>query len=128
VVERRNDLIRQSAGIGIITSVVALGHPPAHPVGVSVRTLDADAGGREHLERTVENPLMRSTVRAFVLSAVGLGFTLSLTGCGNQNESSMAETKGTAAPDAPKTQADFYKQQQALGEQAKKNGAAPKTK
>jgi hypothetical protein len=95
-----------------------------------VRTLVADAGGREHLERTVENPLMRSIVRALVLSAVGLGLTLSLAGCGNQNEGSMAETKGTAAPNAPKTQAEFFKQQQALAEQAKaKNGgAAPKTK
>jgi hypothetical protein len=115
--------------IGIITSVIGLGHPPAHPVEVCARTLVADAGGREHLERTFENPLMRSIVRALVLPAVGLGLTLSLTGCGNQNEASMGDTKGVAAPDAPKTQAEFFKQQQALAEQAKKNGgAAPKTK
>ncbi len=65
---------------------------------------------------------MRSVLRTLVLSVAGISLVLAMAGCGGDNESSMAATKGVAPPNAPKTQADFYKQQQEL----KKEGT-PKT-
>ncbi len=58
---------------------------------------------------------MASVIASFLAGA--------LAGCGaGPNESDMADTKGTVAPDAPKSQSDYYHQQQA------KAGAKPKAK
>jgi hypothetical protein len=70
---------------------------------------------------------MRSVSRFPIVSAVVLGFILPLVGgCNDSNEASMAGTKGVAAPDAPKNQAEYYKQQKALAQPAK--GKAPAAK
>ena len=57
---------------------------------------------------------MRLMKRFVMFSAVMLSFTLPMAGCGNENEKSMAGTKGTAAPDAPKSQAEFFNQQKSM--------------
>lgn len=45
---------------------------------------------------------------------IALALVFSLPGCGaGPNDGGVSDTKGTAAPDAPKSQAEFYKQQQA---------------
>jgi hypothetical protein len=62
---------------------------------------------------------MRSILRALIVPAVGIGIALPMAGCGNPNENSMAGTKGTAAPNAPKTQAEFYNQQKSVAPPAK---------
>ena len=63
---------------------------------------------------------MRTVVRFPIVSAVVLGLALPLGGCNSDsNEASMAGTKGVAAPNAPKSQADFYNQQKAQAQQAK---------
>ena len=69
---------------------------------------------------------MRSLPRFAIIPAVALGFALPMAGCSNENDASMAGTKGTAAPDAPKTQADFYKQQQAQIKSLPGKAAQPK--
>jgi hypothetical protein len=69
---------------------------------------------------------MRFVCRFVVVPAFVLGLVLPLGGCGDSNEASMAGTKGTAAPNAPKTQAEFYNQQKALEKPAK--GKAPGVK
>jgi len=56
---------------------------------------------------------MRSFPRFVSIPVVALGFALPMAGCSNENDASMAGTRGTAAPDAPKSQAQFYEQQQA---------------
>jgi hypothetical protein len=69
---------------------------------------------------------MRSVSRFPIVSAVVLGFLLPLGGCNDSNEASMAGTKGVAAPDAPKNQAEYYKQQKALAQPAKGKSPAAK--
>jgi hypothetical protein len=70
---------------------------------------------------------MRAILRFPIVAAVVLGLVLPLGGCNSDsNEASMAGTKGVAAPNAPKSQAEFYKQQKALEKPAK--GTAPAAK
>jgi len=69
---------------------------------------------------------MKDVLRLLVPAAGGLCLCLLLSGCsGSPNEEGMAGTKGVAPANAPKSQAEFYKQQQEAAAQAKK-GAAPK--
>jgi hypothetical protein len=62
---------------------------------------------------------MRFVLRFPIVSAVVLGIILPLGGCSDSNEASMAGTKGVAPANAPKSEADFYKQQKAQAQQAK---------
>ena len=62
---------------------------------------------------------MRSIVRVLFLSIVAFLFVIALGGCGGSNEESMAGTKGAASDNAPKTQAEFFEQQQLLNKVAK---------
>ncbi|MHC5539143.1 hypothetical protein ACYOEI_13070 [Singulisphaera rosea] len=52
--------------------------------------------------------------RRFAGLALAFVIVCSLAGCGEgPNDGGVSQTKGTAAADAPKSQADFFKQQQA---------------
>ena len=66
---------------------------------------------------------MRAVLCSLIIPPVALVFALLLTGCNAGNESNMAETKGVAAPNAPKTQAEFYKQSQEIDKSAQKGRA-----
>lgn len=68
---------------------------------------------------------MARASRLWITAAVGLVFVLAGSGCGgNANEADVAGTKGVALPDAPKSQAEFFTQQNEL---LKKPGAAGKS-
>ena len=71
---------------------------------------------------------MRSIVRTLLLTAVGFSFVVALGGCGPNNEAGMEGTKGVAPANAPKSQAEFFKQQQELNKEAKVNLPSPKSK
>jgi hypothetical protein len=68
---------------------------------------------------------MRALGCSVFLAPVGLGLAL-LSGCSGDNESNMAETKGVAAANAPKTQAEYYKQQQEIEKAAQGKTRAKK--
>ena len=62
---------------------------------------------------------MRRIARGLILASVAFVLAFPLAGCqSSTNEESMAGTKGTAPPDAPKSQKEFYEQQKAAAEAA----------
>lgn len=66
---------------------------------------------------------MKFILRGLVAAMVVPCLAGALAGCGaGPNEGDVASTKGVAASNAPQSQADYYKQQQATG------GAKPKHK
>ncbi len=71
---------------------------------------------------------MRSIVRALLPGVVGFYFVVAQGGCGVNNEESMAGTKGVAPANAPKSQAEFFKQQQELSKKATPNAKSQKSK
>jgi hypothetical protein len=70
---------------------------------------------------------MKNVARILVSVGVGLCLALLFAGCNTDpNSDSMAGTKGVAAANAPKTQADYYKQQQEGNAQTKIGGTEKK--
>ena len=69
---------------------------------------------------------MRRIARILLLTSVAIVLALPLAGCNaSTNEESMAGTKGTAGPNPPTSQKEFYEQQKAAAEAA---GAGKKKK
>jgi hypothetical protein len=72
-----------------------------------------------------ENPIMMPTRRGLAAAVIALCAAGAPAGCApGPNEKEMAGTQGTAAADAPKSQADYYAQQQ----QQAKAGAKARAK
>ena len=64
---------------------------------------------------------MRRIARHLIVTSVALVLALPLTGCSNSstNEEAMKDTKGTAGPNPPASQKEFYEQQNAANPPAK---------
>ena len=62
---------------------------------------------------------MRRIARILTLTSVAFMLALPLTGCDSStNEEAMKGTKGTAGPNPPASQKEFYEQQKAAAETA----------
>jgi len=71
---------------------------------------------------------MRSTVRALLPCVVGVCLVAAQGGCGENNEASMAGTKGVAPENAPKSQSDYFKQQKELDKKVIPNSKPRKSR
>jgi hypothetical protein len=68
---------------------------------------------------------MRRIVGGLCIAAIGLGFSLTMTACGG-NPNEQAVTKGTVAPDAPKSREEYYTKIQEQQEKTNKSRGAAK--
>lgn len=71
---------------------------------------------------------MRRIARTLILGSVALMLVVPVGGCSNSttNEGSMSGTKGTAGPNPPTSQKEFYEQQKAANAENSKTKSKPK--